>query len=147
MHDRVNEFYHAAMEAEEKHTYFLLGASGACIAFALTQTTELQLNWEQLTVGLAVLLWASSVAAGCIGVLTAIGMRRTFITFIRQLRTEDLVETQGSEDSDRPSHKTASDIEKRGEKIAICYFLQFILLGAGVIFYIFWHLYRMSLNT
>ncbi|MGA0531487.1 hypothetical protein [Hansschlegelia sp. KR7-227] len=51
--------------SQEKYAYFMLAASGACIAFAITRTQGDTLNYLHAIVGIGVLSWATSFYCGC----------------------------------------------------------------------------------
>jgi len=50
---------------QEKHTYFLLAAAGACIGFALTQSKDMALSASMYPLGAALALWGVSFLLGC----------------------------------------------------------------------------------
>ncbi|NNH18505.1 hypothetical protein HLB01_05555 [Bordetella trematum] len=50
--------------SREKYSYFQLGAAGACIAFALTQSKDQVLGLIHIPLGLALLLWGLSFYFG-----------------------------------------------------------------------------------
>ncbi|MPS30529.1 MAG: hypothetical protein E2576_14455 [Alcaligenaceae bacterium] len=49
----------------QKHTYFLMASAGACLGFAITQTSTAMLAWPHVPLGIAVLAWGLSVWCGC----------------------------------------------------------------------------------
>lgn len=63
--DRPNDYLKQSHDMREKHVNFLLAASGACIAFAVTQTRAEKLTFMHIPLGLAVLSWALSFWFGC----------------------------------------------------------------------------------
>lgn len=63
--DQKLELWRAHRATQEKHTYFLLAAAGACIGFALTQSKDLHIEWMHIPLAAALLCWASSFWLGC----------------------------------------------------------------------------------
>jgi hypothetical protein len=54
------EIYRQIRTAQEKYTYFMLAAAGACIAFAVTKTQEAVLAWHHLLLAGSVLCWGAA---------------------------------------------------------------------------------------
>jgi hypothetical protein len=55
-------------KGQAQFAYFLLGAAGGAIAFAIHETAEVSLADAPWPLGLAVTLWALSFAFGCFGI-------------------------------------------------------------------------------
>ncbi len=55
----------AGQESRQKYAYFLLGAAGAAIGFAVTQTKEATFHWSLIFLSLALVCWSLSFFAGC----------------------------------------------------------------------------------
>lgn len=54
----------AHRESALRRAYYLLGATGAAIAFAIQQTQNAPLRWHHVVWGIAVLSWAVSLLCG-----------------------------------------------------------------------------------
>ncbi|MBM3564761.1 MAG: hypothetical protein FJX42_01440 [Alphaproteobacteria bacterium] len=66
MSDQVKfEVYKASRTSQDKYTYFQLTASGAAIALAINQTHESSIQWSQLPLAFAVIVWGLSFFFGC----------------------------------------------------------------------------------
>ena len=63
--DHELELWRAHRAMQEKHTYFLLAAAGACIGFALTQSKDMALSASMYPLGAALALWGVSFLLGC----------------------------------------------------------------------------------
>ena len=59
------EVYKALRDVQDKYVYFLLTATGAAVAFAVTQTQTAKLAWTQAPLGFALLFWGLSFFCGC----------------------------------------------------------------------------------
>ena len=51
--------------SQDKYTYFLLAAAGACIAFAMERALGVPITWPLLFLAIAVICWALSFYCGC----------------------------------------------------------------------------------
>ncbi|UUZ74568.1 hypothetical protein LP414_19365 [Polaromonas sp. P1(28)-13] len=65
MSDQVAELHKQHQASQDKYTYFLLAASGACIAFATEKSMGVPLSWHLLLLALAVASWSLSFYYGC----------------------------------------------------------------------------------
>jgi hypothetical protein len=65
MSDAFAELHKQHQASQDKYTYFLLAAAGACIAFATEKSAGVPLSWPLLLVALAVASWAVSFYCGC----------------------------------------------------------------------------------
>lgn len=63
-YDRVDAIRERIHEQQIRHTYYLLTASGACIAFAVTQNVDGALYFHDAFWMIAVALWGISIALG-----------------------------------------------------------------------------------
>lgn len=57
--------YRSLKEDQSKYAYFLLAGAATALGFALTQTSELTLSWNQTPLGIATAFWAASFYCGC----------------------------------------------------------------------------------
>lgn len=129
--------------SQEKYAYFMLAASGACIAFAVTRTQGDTLSTLHALVGIGVLSWAASFYCGCQH-LRYLGSA-TYANF-------DLVRVQAGrhpEVGNIPSYIEAASegiriaIERNDKKSVFHAKAQFRLLIAGALFYLAWHVATM----
>lgn len=67
MGDEATELYRQHTEGHSKFVYFLLGVSASAIAFAIHETRGERLTALHAPIGVAVLLFAASFAAGLSG--------------------------------------------------------------------------------
>lgn len=64
MEDQQLYLHRLHREGQDRLTYFVLAAAGACMAFALTQSNDAALDWKHLPLGLALASWAGSFLFG-----------------------------------------------------------------------------------
>ena len=141
------EVYRALREAQNKYAYFLLAAAGAAIALAVNQTQGASLTWSQLPLAFAVLSWACSFFFGCRHLAY---VSSTLYSNAQLLRTERGGHPVVGSDPQRVAAATAAfraaaeENANRGNRFG---HLQFHLLVAGALAYIFWHVLEMYLRT
>jgi hypothetical protein len=134
-------------DLQQKYAFFLLTAVGACIGFAITQTTNTPLNWSKLPLGLAFILWGLSFNLGC-------GYLRVKDSAI-QANVELIKFTTGKHpnagsDSVRISkgaNAMREMLTKYRKKSSLLYKWQLRTLQLGVFSYVVWHVYEMSLRV
>jgi uncharacterized membrane protein YeaQ/YmgE (transglycosylase-associated protein family) len=68
MDDALRELYGEAQRSQAQFIYFVLGAAGAAIGFAVHQTTGKPLTWIMAPIGAAVILWALSFFCGLVAI-------------------------------------------------------------------------------
>ena len=138
------ELYKQHRDAQNQYAYFLLAASGAAIAFAVTQTGEAALSWSMLPLGAAVAAWGLSFFCGC-----------RHLTYVESFlhSNMELFRVQRGEHPEVGGHphmiQAASDgvrlgMEKKVELAARYARNQFRLLIAGAVFFILWHIIAMA---
>jgi len=146
MSDNEIELHRQSASLIEKHTYFLLGAVGACIAFAFTQSKDLSLNWCQLPLGMAVLSWALSFVFGCLRVQSLIGLKLVNIALLQIVAGTDQL-SRNNPTAQKIGYDAAMEsIKEVNKKVGFRFRLQFYFLILGVLFYFIWHVYQMYLN-
>ena len=65
MSDPFLEIHKQHQASQDKYTYFLLAASGACIAFATEKSQGVPLTCQLIPLALAVASWSFSFYCGC----------------------------------------------------------------------------------
>lgn len=145
--ENTREVYRTLSSSLDKHTYFLLTAAGAGIAFATTQTQQSAINWTQLPLAIGVISWAMSFYFGCRHIQYGHSFLHANI---------DLHRVQSGRhpmSGDNPQLiKVGSDalleiIEDKGSRSNDLAKRQFISLVSGGIFYVVWHIIEMSART
>lgn len=140
------EIYKQHRQAQDKYIYFLLAAAGASIAFALNQTKGLALAETQIPLGVAVLLWGLSFAAGC--------ARLSQIDVMLSMN-QDLIRIQTGQHewlSHAGEIPIAADVVRtklaRGNQWAAFWASwQYRCLIGGAVGYIGWHVFEMYLRS
>lgn len=138
------EMWKAHRAAQEKFTYFMLAASGACIGFALTQTKDLRLNCDMAWLGAALLAWAGSFYLGC---KYAEAGREILLVNKGLLVLNAGRDPYAGTDVNRVSignevfQKRLDDLQKDAAGL---YRWEFRLLILGVVFYVIWQVLLMS---
>ena len=147
MSEQQLEIYRQTNALAEKHTYFLLGAVGACIAFAFTQSKDVSLSWPQLPLGLAILSWATSFYFGCIKINASLMTKHQNLDLLKvqagthPLSGRDPARIQIAVETIKEHLDKSNNRAQRG------YAWQYRLLIIGVLSYFGWHMYRMYLNN
>lgn len=141
--DAQTEVYRAIVNARDKHTYFLLAAVGAAIAFALNQTQAATLGWSKVPLALAVASWGLSFIFGC-----RHAVRSEAVLF----ENFQLLKMQRNELPEFPVHPDfinaiRKDIDERSKLAGRLSILQYKLLIVGAFFYIIWHVLEMYLRA
>lgn len=146
MTDLEMEIYRQVRQLQDKYVYFLLAAAGASIAFALNQTNDIALSWDQWPLAVAVGCWAFSFVAGCAKILAveeALHINR------------DLLDVQSGS---HPLLESAAEIpfaagilKKRLEKWSTVgqsrQRWQLWLILVGGVAYIGWHVWEMGIRA
>ena len=145
MSDDLIEINRQSHSLAEKHTYFLFGAVGACLAFALTQTKSTPLSWNHIVLGLAILSWALSFFFGCQRIESIMASKIANVILI-QIDTgkHRLCKTSPDNlrrESQKVYDKYFDDVHNANRKLKF----QLFSLIIGVVFYFSWHVYQMYL--
>src|SRR5215212_2804491 len=118
------------LSGENKYIYYLLAATGACIAFAISKTEDAVLSLSHIPWAVAVLSWGLSSYCGL-----RILMDET-VYMSRGIRSETNLAQQFEEPQlERAIRKVR---HKRG---------QFLFLLIGAIFFVVWHFLEMFLRS
>jgi len=139
----LSDLHRAHRDANEKYTYFLLAAAGACIAFAISQTQTATISIYILPLAVAVLCWGLSFYFGCRQLLQTMNILQQNYQFLRM---------QAGRHPDFPPHPDAvaeigALIEKQSNESGRYGSYQFKLLILGAAFFIGWHMLEMYLRT
>lgn len=130
----------------EKHTYFLLGAVGACIAFAFSQSKDLRFEYSLLGWALAILCWATSFYFGCWRINSIVKSNLLNIQ-LSNLSEDDFGYSNDSYSKFKNHQDFVSNAAyKCTENAAKLYTWQYSTFILGVAVYFSWHLYRIYLN-
>lgn len=65
MEDSKKEVYNQLHQNQNQFVYLLLAIDVSSIGFAINRSIEMQLSWNQILLGLAILCWAISFLCGC----------------------------------------------------------------------------------
>jgi hypothetical protein len=144
--DRL-EIYRQHREQQTKYVYFLLAASGASIAFAVTQTRELALNVSQLPLGIAVVLWALSFVFGCLHIQQAGEVLHYNGELLRIQAGQHPMAGQDPTQIFLGGEVVRKLIDKHSTTAARWGRAQFRFVVLGALFYIAWHAYEMWLRA
>lgn len=137
------EIYRQHITAQQKYTYFLLAAVGACVGFALTQTKDLPFDQSQLPLAIALLGWALSFWCGCVHLKAVQATLYTNMGLIRLQLGRDPNAGHHPELMAYGSQVISEIAEKHSSRssMASSWQLRFFILG--VIAYIYWHISEM----
>jgi hypothetical protein len=145
--DREVTVFQTLRTAQEKYTYFLLGAAGAAIAFAVTQTHDAKLSWSQTPLAISIFLWGLSFIFGCLHLQYGNSILHSNIEMLRIQRgahpefgaRPDLIEAA--------SQRIRNVVEKNSIVSSRYASWQFWSLVVGAVFYLLWHIYEMYLRV
>ena len=145
--EREIEVYRQHRTTQEKYVYFLLAAVGAAIALSVNQTQREPLEWSQVPLGVAVLLWGLSFYSGCRHLAY---VQSTLFANAAMLNVESGRHPEvgnhpqliaAASEGIRVAMETNSNRAKRFAN------WQFRLLILGAISYLGWHVYEMWLRS
>lgn len=145
--ERELELYRTFRAAQERYTYFMLAASGAAIAFAVTKTQDATLAWSQIPLAISITCWGLSFYCGCNN-LRYVGS--TLYANFEMLKIQTGQHPQvGNHPQmiDAASSGIRSAIETNSNRASMYARLQFSLLIIGAVSYVGWHTYEMYLRT
>lgn len=141
------EIHRQLMSVQEKYTYFLLAAVGACIAFALSQTRNESISCQHLFLALAVVMWGLSFFCGC----RYLQKKELVISAnVQFLRAENGTHPIAG---NNPAYVAAvklaieEQVSKSGAIASRYKSWQFYFFIGAVIFYITWHVLEMFART
>jgi hypothetical protein len=147
MSERQIAVYNQFRNAQDKHTYFILAAAGAAIAFALRETQSAALSWSQAPLAAAVLCWGSSFYCGCRHLLHMTSS--LYSNFELLIVAEGLHPAAGTKPQviAAASEGIRQGIDRHSSRAVPLGRWQFRLLILGALFYIGWHILEMWLRT
>jgi len=143
----MNEVYRQFRTAQDKYVYFILAATGACVALAVNQTRAVALSYWQIPLGCAVLSWAISFFSGCRFV--------QYTTSSLYSNLELFLVEQGIH-PDCEKHPQVIQAASEGIRMALnsnsqraCKLCerQFTFLIIGAVLYLAWHILEMGLRS
>ena len=140
------EVYRALREGQDKYTYFLLAASGASIAFAITQTQGLKISMSQIPLAIAVIAWGLSFYCGCRKIAQVSSMTYANTELIRVSKGEHPDAGTHPQVIQAAREGILEAIEKGQKKVGRFSYWQFTFLVSGAVFYIAWHIFEMYLR-
>ena len=143
MSDYEIELYKAHRSSQEKYVYFMLAASGACIAFSLTRSQSIPLEARHIFLGLAVLSWAASFWCGCRHLMYVSATLYNNIELLKIERGSHRLVGQHPFLIQAASAGARDGLEIAGDKSAANLKLQFYYIIIGAAFYIIWHVTEM----
>jgi hypothetical protein len=138
MGDSRWDFIREILSRENKYIYYVLAATGACIAFAINKTDEAVFSWPHILWLLAVFCWALSLYLG-----TRILMNET--EYMANVAWVDMA-IQDDPNS-QPDPQFAAQLHQRAQQKGRHKWWQFTLLLAGAGFFIIWHVLEMVLRA
>jgi len=145
--ENQREIYRALRVSQDKYTYFLLAATGAAIAFSVTQTQNASLAWIHLPLGIAVFLWACSFYFGIRNlrfVAATLYANASYYRVQQDLEPEIGLHPQkiaaASEGIQQAAEFNADQANNSSRYQLYC-----LLIGAA--FFIVWHVFQMWCRT
>ena len=145
--DRSNDYLKQSHDMREKHVNFLLAASGACIAFAVTQTRMENLAFVHIPLGLAILCWALSFWFGCMFV------RHRSTTLLLKGTHQQLAESPTSTPSQLMIYEHAASNSEGSfntfynNRAGIGYIWQLRMFVIGAACFLGWHVWGMWIRA
>jgi len=134
--DRVNEVFKQRREVQNKYTYLLIAVAASAIALSLKRTTNSELTYSMIPLGLAVLCWCLIFFFGCYS-LRAMDecLLANFYLLLEGTKTPEQI--KDIKESER----------KYGKRYQLSNAWQFYLLICGALFFIGWHITEMIKST
>lgn len=140
------EIYRQSRQQQDKYTYFLLAAAGACIAFALNQTKGQALQPSHWPLGFAVLSWGASFFMGCRRLHAFEAVLHLNHQLIRvQKGTHELLEHRA--EIPIAAEAFRKRLDAANDHVGSRARWQFRLLIVGAVAYIGWHTWEMYLRA
>ncbi|MGA2409667.1 MAG: hypothetical protein ABSG46_04670 [Candidatus Binataceae bacterium] len=137
--------YEALRESQSRLTYYLLTAAAAAIALTVNQTRDAKLQWSQVPLGIAALLWGVSFLFGCLQRQYVNSTLFANLTLLRVLQGREprLSSLEGITAAERGIKEALDYNSRRANIYAVA---QFFLLIIGAVFFLTWHIYSMYLR-
>lgn len=141
------EIYKNHVAGQEKQTYFLLAAVGACIGFAITQTKDMALHPMQAPLGAAVAFWGLSFLAGCRHVQARLNVMFVNMELLKLQAGRDPMVGRHPEGIAIGTKAFKEAIQERNDASISAANSQFWFLVLGVVCYLAWHILEMWSRT
>jgi hypothetical protein len=131
-------------ENESKYVYFLLGATGAALGYALQKLDGVAFSWWSAPAVAALVFWLSSFYCGCRRIVWVQAAIRANYSLL-QLKSGQHPE----QPPDNPQllqaalNGTSAAIKHNTNRATLFFNLQFALLATGVLFFTVWRLLAM----
>lgn len=129
-------------ESHSKYVYFLLGATGAALAYALQKIDGAAFTWWSAPAVAAIAFWLASFYCGC--------KRITLVQTAVYANYSLLQLRRGEHPKQPPDHLlhialngTITSMERTLNRAKLFFDLQFYFLAAGVLLFIAWRLLDM----
>ncbi|UPL20206.1 hypothetical protein [Alcaligenes faecalis] len=140
---RIFDTHKTVSEMRQKYVYFLLAAVGACIGFAVTQTSRLPLSIWSIPLAPALILWGASFLLGC----RYIEQRANVITIRALLLERRQLELNNPNTELPPLPDTTEDLEAALKTLenrsSSSYKYQLVFFVSGTCFFLLWHIADM----
>lgn len=147
MSEEALELYRVHRDIIQRYTYFLLAAAGAAIGFALSQTKGTSLSWSQIPLGAAILFWGVSFFLGCRHIVFGAHAVSLNSDLIRVVEGRHEISGRSPVSIQVGREYLKELIDKNAQKSGRFFRWQFILLVAGAVSYILWHVTEMAIRT
>lgn len=137
------EIHRRLYESQEKYTYFLLAAVGACLGFALTQTNEIAISTKQIPLAIAVLMWGLSFFYGCKYLQAKQSTTYANSEYLKAENGHHPISGFDPVKIDVVLLAIEQNIHRLGTSSSRYRTAQFCLLISAVAFYVIWHILEM----
>jgi hypothetical protein len=133
-------------DGQDKYTYYMLTAAGGAVALAVNQTHGAGLEWAQIPLGLAVLMWGISVFCGARRLMYVNAVLFANLDLLR-VESGNHPEAQELWKIHAASEGIRSAAASNSKKAGGFAMAQFRFLVAGSVLYVVWHVTEMWLRT
>jgi hypothetical protein len=137
------EIHRQLQAVQEKYTYFLLAAVGACIAFALNQTKNESINCQQVFLALAVVMWGLSFFCGCRYLQKKESVIYANVQYLKAENGAHPIAGNNPAYIEAVKLVIQEQVSKSGTIASRYKSCQFYLFIGAVIFYVTWHVLEM----
>jgi hypothetical protein len=133
-----NELRRDLLNLDDKHTYFLLGAAGTAIGFAITRSESSQVDLYATALAFAFALWGTSFISGCMVIKrtrSLFAANRIYLDILKpfpEIEARENVKKIGKE-----------QLEPLGRNVEWWRDLQYQTLLGGAAAYLVWQGFRM----
>ncbi|MEK7720402.1 MAG: hypothetical protein AAB347_12515 [Bacteroidota bacterium] len=137
----ILEIYRSAGQLQEKYIFYIVALCVSAIGFSVYCTIDKPLHYTHIPLGIAVLLWGTSIFSGLNYIKWAIEIKRTNYQKLDVMSDSQLMR--------QVSFQSIIDILDKKEKsfsnkLQIYFPLQEYSFYSGVVFFIIWHIIEMS---